>query len=577
MAESGWLRHSAEIGWFEFRRSVRTLRANKAQLLLQTGPATLFPLIFAILAIVFAGQLRSIDPIALPDGAAGYVSITWLFMVFMVANRTVSQRDGIESESLMLTTVSSRTVAVGMVIAELLRALANMTGLILVATGVSALVFGSVAGLVVVPVAIFLLVGSLVVTGQAFGYATLLSLHRSPFLRQHKLVIGIPLGLLAGSAYPLLVTFGSAGWMPVGFSDIAIFPVGWLVDLMVVGTPLVGSTSRMVGGLAFSGLIMAGGLAAITRLTTEYWFGEPVSDDSDDAAVQPTTPAPDARSSIGPIAIPTVFSQPTRRVAEWGLLRSIREPKRLVYLFLPLFIGFQVVQVGFQSGSLEQILAPACAVTVAILIGEIVAMNPLGDEGSMLSVTVLAISGTKFVRGLLIPGILYGVPVGMLLTGLTAVLSPYSITTMLVLIAVAGVLTAISVAIAPAIGMAFPRYSAISVGRSQEVRPPRMSAIVLHASAIGLPGSLLVAFVIDPEIARTGLAIGLGILPALITGLLGWDGGASWFEGVANAINELNLVTAGVVGPAALIIGGMLAALLCYHFAIELFESYEFN
>ncbi|WP_330632672.1 hypothetical protein [Halocatena halophila] len=577
MAESGWLRHSAQIGWFEFRRSVRSLRGNKGRLLMQIAYPVVLPLIFAILAIVFAGQLRSIEPFALPDGAAGYVSITWLFMVFMIANRTVSQRDGIESEPLMLTTVSSRTVAVGMVIAELLRALANMTGLILVATGVSALVFGSVAGLVVIPIAIFLLIGSLVVTGQAFGYATLLSLHRSPFLRQHKLVIGIPLGLIAGSAYPLLVMSGSADWMPVGFSDIAIFPVGWLVDLMVVGTPLVGSTSRMVGGLAFSGLIIAIGLPAITRLTAEYWFDEPVSDDSDDAAVQPTTPAPDARSSIGPLSVPTVFSQPTRRVAEWGLLRTVREPKRLVHLLLPLIFGFQIVQFGFQSGSLGQILAPACAVTVAILVGEIVAMNPLGDEGSMLSVTILAVSGTKFVRGLLVPGLLYGVPVGMLLTGLTAVISPYSITTILALVVTAGVLTVFSVAIAPAIGMALPRYSAISVGRSQEVRPPRMSAIVLHASAIGLPGSLLVAFVIDPEIARTGLAIGFGMLPALITGLLGWDGGASWFEGVANTIEALDLATAGAVGPVALVLGGLIAALLSYHFAIELFESYEFN
>jgi len=48
--------------------------------------------------------------------------------------------------------------------------------------------------------------------------------------------------------------------------------------------------------------------------------------------------------------------------------------------------------------------------------------------------------------------------------------------------------------------MWFPRYSAIRIGNSDGVRPPRLLAGALHVASVWLPGAALVGLVAAPEL-----------------------------------------------------------------------------
>ena len=84
-----------------------------------------FPsLILVGFTVLFADSIRGAGTITLPEQVSGMVALFWLFDVFIVAQRVASARPRIDAEPLMLTTVSSRTAAGGLLIAETLRVLA---------------------------------------------------------------------------------------------------------------------------------------------------------------------------------------------------------------------------------------------------------------------------------------------------------------------------------------------------------------------------------------------------------------------------------------------------------------------
>lgn len=104
MAEPTWPRHALSIGVFEFRRSVRALWQDKAQLTLRAFGMVIPSLLTLAVTIVFADAIRNLEPFAVPDMVRGTVALFWLFGVYLIAQRVVSARPRINAESLMLTT-----------------------------------------------------------------------------------------------------------------------------------------------------------------------------------------------------------------------------------------------------------------------------------------------------------------------------------------------------------------------------------------------------------------------------------------------------------------------------------------
>jgi ABC-2 type transport system permease protein len=193
----------------------------------------------------------------------------------------------------------------------------------------------------------------------------------------------------------------------------------------------------------------------------------------------------------------------------------------------------------------------------------------------------MAVSGKQYVRGLMVPGLVLGLPAVIVVTSIAGMLSPYTVAKWLGLVILGVYLTCVSVAITPAVGMALPRFSAISVGQSREVLPPRMSAAVLHMALLMIPGALLTMLVIIPRIARGVLAVLFGSLPAFLLGLLPdsrgglLSTGVEWFNHVSEVIRAVEIGQLQTVAGGMLLISGALVLVLLYRHAINRFNRYS--
>lgn len=588
MAESGWVRHSLSIGVFEFRRTVRDLWQDKARFTLTALVGVIPSLIFVSFLIVFADSLPEFGSVVVSGQLRGSVALFWLFASFIITQRVVSARTRIEGESLMLTTVSARTAAGGLLVAELLRVVSYFGLPLLVLTGTGMFLLSSPASLVLVPTTALFFIATAVITGSMVGYAVAWLVATSRFIARHKTVLGSAVSLIAMGGYFLFLYPQIGG---LSQASLAWLPVGWFADLAVVGTPLVGSSLRSAGALLGSVVLIVIGGVTVERETTAFWFSEPVSADAGETAHGSATGEessirPSRRDALAaavkPLVIPHFVSAPVRRVAEWTLLRTRRDPNRLTFLLIPVFaIGSSLVSAGLQSGSLRVLAAPVSAVLFPWLVGALFAMNPFGDEGAVLPVTLTAVSGKQYVRGLMTPGLVLGLPVVIVVTSIAGVFSPYPLAARIGLVVLGMYLTCVAVAITPAIGMALPRFSAISVGRSQDVLPPRMSAVLLHLLVITIPGGLLVMLITVPELARGLFAVVFGSLPAFVVGSLTNSANSllstvsTWFEQVGEVIRALGISQLQVVVGGVLIVGEVVALFLLYRNAIRRFERYS--
>ncbi|WP_115865308.1 hypothetical protein [Halorussus litoreus] len=593
MAEPGWARHALSIGVFEFRRSVRAIWRDKARFGLTALGVAIPSLMVTAFAVVFADAIRGVESLPVSQ-IRGTVALFWLFAVFLVGQRVVSARTRIEAEPLVLTTVSARTTAGGLLLAEILRVLAYVGLPVLVLTGVGVFLFGSLASLVLIPAAAVLFTATAVVAGSGLGYAVAWVVATSRFVARHKTVLGSLASLLVMGGY-FLFFFPEIGG--VSQTSLAWLPVGWFADLGTLGTGLMASSLRAVGVLVVSGVLLLAGGALVERETVALWFTDPVSVESGGAVRDrvgqvggqsesedyPTRIRNDAlAAAVKPLAVPGFVPAPARRVAEWVILRTRRDPNRLTFLLIPVFaVGSPLVSTGLQSGAPFALLAPVSAVVLPWLAGSLFALNPLGDEGAVLPVTLTAVSGTQYVRGLMVPGLLFGTPVVAVVTGVVGGLSLYPPAEVAGLVGLGAYLTCVAVAITPAIGMALPRFSAISVGQSRNVLPPRLLAVAVHAALTVLPGALLAALVVAPGGARAVLAGLFGFVPAILLELLvGSNGGAlvgvaEAFRGVGESVQGIGLDQLRVVGGGAVLLGGVLVSVLLYRNAVSRFERYS--
>jgi len=168
-------------------------------------------------------------------------------------------------------------------------------------------------------------------------------------------------------------------------------------------------------------------------------------------------------------------------------------------------------------GSLA-ILGPTTAVLLGWTAGAAFGLNPFGDEGAVLPTTLTAVSGRAFVRGLIVPSLLF-TPVITVVTLGMALVGGYGLLAAIALALIGCFLTVVGATLAPIIGMWLPRYSAIRIGNSDGVRPPRLLAGVLHVVSMLLPGAALVGLVAAPELVRLALS-GIGYVPGFILGLV---------------------------------------------------------
>jgi ABC-2 type transport system permease protein len=512
MVETRWFRHSLRIGVVEYQRTVRKFWMSKGRLIILCGPVVFISLALFGLSLIFVDELRSLSgSISLPASTRGTIGMFWLFYTFLIGQKVITERSHIACEELLLTTVSARTVASGLVVAEILRITSLVALPTVIVTGMVVYAFYTPVSILLLPIAVGLFVLSSIIVGYAGGFIGALLLVRSRFVARYKTVIGTVLAIVFFGGYSALL-YAPVLDLDIGMEVLAWIPVSWFVDLAVVGAPITQSWVNVAGVLITTLVILIGGGYAIVWLTTALWFDDPVR--VDDGETTPPTPGPsrDAlTSALRPLRLPSGLDTPVRRVAQTTLIRTWRNPSKLSFVMLPVFMAggslINVVRLGLASE-----IAPVIAViAIPWIAGAAFGLNPLGDERRVLPTTLTtSLTGKQFVHGITIPGRLIGLPAVIVLTVGTTVVSPYSILERVGLLAIGVVLLFTSVQLAPLVGMWFPRFSAVTVRQSREVVPPSITAMSIHSLVtVGL-GSIAVASLLIPDGVQIGLRLLIG-------------------------------------------------------------------
>jgi hypothetical protein len=537
---------------------------------------------FTLIAVGFSALLISLDPdltgVTVPDAVRGTVAGQWLFALVILTQRVVSNFPRPDAEAFVLTTVPVRAAVLGQMLAETYRSLAYIGLPVLALAGALAYVAGSPLLFVAVVLAFGLFVASVCAVAAALGYGIKLLVARVPGITRNRTALGGFAVLLFFGGYTLVQL------QVVDYSVLGVLPMGWFVDLAVLGSPVEGSALLALGAAAFGlgGIGLAVALGA--PLATALWLGDSVEGrvEREQARVGTASGDPLA-AAISPLAFP-VGRPATRRVAQRTVLLARRAPIKLSFLLTPFVLAAvglgNLVAAGDLAATLGP-LAPVLAVTLPWLTGAALALNPLGDEGRVLPVTLTALTnGRAYVRGLALPGLLYGVPLAVVLTPLATLGGTYTALEVACLTLLAGVTAASSAALAPGVGVAFPRLNAVRVVRGRELVPPRFTAIALHGAAVFGLGGFAAAALLAPAATRTGLAVVVGGLLAIPFDLaatrgLPTAGVAAGLRDAGNAITavpDLAFRWGGYLLPPLVGVGLALAAL---RFARRRYERFE--
>lgn len=557
------------IARVEVRRSARAISGTQ---LLGLGAAVL---VFGGAAVLVGTLLVSLAPaletVTVGAAARSGVAFQWLVATAVLTQRVVTLDARPDAAPLLLSTVEARTVLVGLVLAELTRALAYVTVPVLALGVVIAYLAGSPVTVPLVGLGLLLLVASAVVTARVAGLAVELAVARVPILARNRTLFGVATVIAVFSVYLLTqATGGVAG-------SLSVLPVGWLVDLALIATPITVSPAHALGGVVITGGWLAVGMAAAGRLAPGLWFGDAIDTGAPSRTHDHNGGDPLA-VGLGRLTVPALGAAPTRRVAQRALLLARRAPSKLSYLVVPLAAVAPVaVDVVTGRGSVPTAaLAPGLALLVAWTAGAAFGLNPLGDEGRVLPLTLTSLAdGRAYVRGLVLSALVVGLPPAALVP-VVALATGHGPVDAALLAAVTGVGVSTAALLAPGIGFLLPRTEAVRVVRGRELVPPRVTALLCYsavlATAVGVPALAAVT----PAAARSVGVLIVGGLFALPFDLAGGPAlaVAEWFRTVARGLAELPPSTVRWGGVAVPLAVGVGLALLSARSARRRFEQY---
>ncbi|AWB27262.1 hypothetical protein [Halococcoides cellulosivorans] len=512
----------ALVALTELRRSWRQLRDSARGVLLIVG-GLLFGLFYGLIAggggFFLAANLAGPDPsefgqiafAAAPAGLVGFIA----FVVFQRAIKKTGEPDGLDG---LLTATDHRTVTLGVVLAETGRVIASLgviglAGAIGVGAGVAS-TRPSIAGAVVsgllaasaVGLSVLALTIATVAWAYALGQAARYVLARSRFVSRHRSILGIATTLVG---LTLWIGFINA---PGGQSQAAALaaqtPLGWwpdLVGLVVPGLPA--DPLRGLVGAGVLGVAMLTGPLATVEATGRTWYLD---------SVQIEASASSARWTDW--LLPSVLPPSGAAVARKSWLRALRSPFIVQFAIFPYFFLIYQITPAFAGDPIPPTLAVSAGLATAVGAGAAFSLNPLGGEGDVLPVVLIAApSGTAFVTGLALAGALPGVVLTVIFVGVLGI----ALGTAPLVLATGGALAVASAlalpAIATGIGAYLPKFETNEVSGTEVVVP----------SGWAFAGYLLVAgVVLAPGLVGTYAAgpladlIGVSVTPVAITGLV---------------------------------------------------------
>jgi len=509
----------------------------------------------------------SLDPsgAGVATAARGVFGVVWVIAVVIFAVRAVGQRGTLTNAEGVLTVVPTVEAYLGLVASELVYLLI-WTLLPAVGAGVGlALGTETLWPLAGVPLAVALGGATAVAAAYALGLGVRHVVTRFPFVARHKN------GLIAlvFVLYMAAIVSGSLNQAVVGlFEPMAASPVGWYADLGLLGLPNVAAAATHAAGAVVASVAFAAvAVAAGTAIARRHWFADPAlagesEDDhepADSATSRPSDAVTPATTDDDWLArrLETVVDRPTAALAVLAWRRAARAPLKLMYAAYPLFFGTGAFVEILQTGEIPAYLPYALLVFVAWAGGVVFTLNPLGDQGSVLAPTILSeVTGRKFVLAHVLAGLVVVVPVGTVLVGLVAALSPVGAQKTAILVGLSPVAMVVAAGLSVGIGTAFPRFEATNLTRSMEAVVPSPWAFVLFSAHVVL--TAVAAVLVGLEGART---LGATLIGGLASFVLSTQ--------VSVAPSTLYAVSA-----VALVVLLLLPA-ASYRYAVRTFDRYE--
>jgi len=509
------------IAHIEVVRSVRAILADTRQLLaLGIVLLLLSPLAALVLGSAYTAGGRfatGSEFAALPLARAQITA--WIGSLSVLLSLRVIDRSGdADHADLLLTTVSPRAVATGLVLAEYVRVLAIFA--VPLALTVSAFALGAGTPLLVVTVVggalPVLAVGLL--GGFTLGYATRLLLRRvggGSRLSKAALNGGFMLLLVLGITYllPEEPSVALRALVPLG-----TVPVGPYADLLLVGPPF-GATPGAASVLAAA--VVGGAIpplfAAVWWLAPRVWYGDPGAEAEEGTG--------ERRARFGTTTAPEPLARTrTLRLVWWQWLRGLRAPSQFVHLTYFLFMTFPILQVAVTNPG--GAVAPAfVGVLGAMFAGGSFGLNPLGIEGSMLpAVLTTPRPGRPLARARILAGALVWLPLAVLGIAALGLRGRLPVTTVGFLVAVTVVLTAFSCTLALALGAFSPRFETVRAFGGVEAPTPTTVALLGHSFVTTVVAVVGFLAVLLPVLFPGGPTTGGSAHAAQLTGFCVWAG-----------------------------------------------------
>lgn len=435
-----WLRHSAQIAQTERTRSRR-----------RRGRSSLWRAFIAVVVVLIAaglavgayeigstlrrGQFTLPLVVIRTATTAGFLLSIWRF-----TRRASSRIERVDTD-LLLTTVPAREVALGVMIHEYSRVAVPISLPVLgVALGFAIGIRSPATALMII-VAVAGFVAFSLLVGFVLGLSAGPIAEQLPFIRRYRRVFSLVAYLL-----PTIVAL-AVFWGVVPLASVIrwlrTLPFGWFIDLGLLGVPGVQSGFlRGVGALCFVVLGCPLFVLVTARLAKFHWYAEPVSPKTTQHS-QALVNAGIAERLFG-----NIVSQPTLTVARKTWLYERRVPAGLlsatIVVYIPILVGIYVLKTGKIPTIAPMLLAFAGAWGTSFVFG----INLLGKEYPVLPMTLTAITGRQFVRGIVLAGVAVGATVTTLITLIVGLVSPVGVVGAVLVALVGGLLCVCGITLA---------------------------------------------------------------------------------------------------------------------------------
>lgn len=415
---------------------------------------------------------------------------------------------GDEIEELLLV-VTPRTIVVAALLQYALFG-ARLIGVLVIAGAVA---FGIGSGSAALVISILLAAALVFVTAVAVAYpiamAVKLSFVAVEPLQAHRNLVG---GALSIGMFALFL------WIRDAMELLGALPVGWYADLAFV-TSESAASSRAVAVALGTPLVVALSIVVSENVCERLWFAD-----------RPEGRSTDSTSGI--FGTDTVFerfeSRPDVAAARVTWVRIRRNPRVLLFVGLLLVVSVSVVMGVWNR--FPNALPLLVAIYGGATVGVGASLNPLGNEGRMLAVSLTTPrGGTYLLRGYALSAAIPGCISVALVTAASTTVSSLPFGTELAFVILGATFGACIPIVSLAFGVTFPNSGGTPLGRNDTMYPPPL-IVALYFSIfvvlVGMPAIVGFSVYGPSALFAEPVNVALGGTIATIVFLVG----ASWLS-----------------------------------------------